>query len=68
MLVWTFAKTYASIIVFSILNGLVGCWFLSLLPVVCAELFGIQGLLTITGFMVLANSPGECSVPRPYAI
>ncbi|KAK0224157.1 major facilitator superfamily domain-containing protein [Armillaria fumosa] len=59
MLVWTFAKTYASIIVFSILNGLVGCWFLSLLPVVCAELFGIQGLSTITGFMVLANSPGQ---------
>ncbi|KAK0194693.1 major facilitator superfamily domain-containing protein [Armillaria mellea] len=59
MLVWTFAKTYASIIVFSILNGLVGCWFLSLLPVVCAELFGMQGLSTITGFMVLANSPGQ---------
>ncbi|KAK0447184.1 major facilitator superfamily domain-containing protein [Armillaria borealis] len=59
LLVWTFAKTYASIIVFSILNGLVGCWFLSLLPVVCAELFGIQGLSTITGFMVLMNSPGQ---------
>ncbi|KAK0499053.1 major facilitator superfamily domain-containing protein [Armillaria luteobubalina] len=31
----------------------------TLLPVVCAELFGIQGLSTITGFMVLANSPGQ---------
>ncbi|PBK86442.1 MFS general substrate transporter [Armillaria gallica] len=59
LLIWTFAKTYASIIVFSILNGLVGCWFLSLLPVVCAELFGVQGLSTITGSMVLANSPGQ---------
>ncbi|KAK0442805.1 major facilitator superfamily domain-containing protein [Desarmillaria tabescens] len=59
ILIWTFAKTYAAIIVFSILSGLVGCWFISLLPVVCAELFGVEGLSTITGLMILANSPGQ---------
>jgi hypothetical protein len=39
----------------------VGCWFLGLLPVVCAQLFGLNDLATITGFMVLANSPGQLS-------
>lgn len=59
MVCWTFAKTYASILVFAILNGLIACWFMSLLPVVCAKLFGMNSLATITGFMILANSPGE---------
>ncbi|KAJ3730198.1 major facilitator superfamily domain-containing protein [Lentinula raphanica] len=59
MIFWTFARTYPAIVVFSILNGLVGSWFMSLLPVVCAKLFGIEGLSTITGFMILANSPGQ---------
>jgi MFS family permease len=57
MIGWTFARSYTGIIVFSVLNGLIGCWFLGLLPVVCAELFGIEGLSTITGFMILMNSP-----------
>ncbi|KAJ3781444.1 major facilitator superfamily domain-containing protein, partial [Lentinula aff. detonsa] len=59
MVFWTFARTYTAIIIFSILNGLVGSWFMSLLPVVCARLFGVEGLSTITGFMILANSPGQ---------
>lgn len=45
--------------VYSVLNGLVGCWFISLIPVVCAELFGMEGLSTITGFMILMNAPGQ---------
>ncbi|KAJ6588184.1 major facilitator superfamily domain-containing protein [Mycena capillaripes] len=57
--IWTFAHTYAAVIVFSVVYGLVGCWFLGLLPVVCAQLFGLNDLATITGFMVLANSPGQ---------
>ncbi|KAG7445307.1 MFS general substrate transporter [Guyanagaster necrorhizus] len=59
ILVWTFSTTYASIMVFAALYGLVGCWFISLLPVVCAELFGVEGLSTITGFMILMNAPGQ---------
>ncbi|KAF8823680.1 hypothetical protein HHX47_DHR9000495 [Lentinula edodes] len=59
MVFWTFARSYATIMVFSVLNGLIGSWFMSLLPVVCARLFGVEGLSTITGFMILANSPGQ---------
>ncbi|KAJ7130400.1 major facilitator superfamily domain-containing protein [Mycena epipterygia] len=59
MLIWTFAHSYAVVVVFSAIYGLVGCWFLGLLPVVCAQLFGLNDLATITGFMVLANSPGQ---------
>ncbi|KAJ7030643.1 major facilitator superfamily domain-containing protein [Mycena alexandri] len=57
--IWTFAHSYATVMVFSVVYGLVGCWFLSLLPVVCAQLFGLNDLATITGFMVLANAPGQ---------
>ncbi|KAF7343329.1 Monocarboxylate transporter [Mycena venus] len=56
--VWTFARSYAAVIVFSVINGLVGCWFMGLLSVVCAQLFDPDDLATITGFMALANSPG----------
>ncbi|KAF8208080.1 major facilitator superfamily domain-containing protein [Mycena galopus ATCC 62051] len=59
--IWTFAHSYATVMVFSVIYGLVGCWFLGLLPVVCAQLFGLNDLATITGFMVLANSPGQLS-------
>ncbi|KAJ7653923.1 major facilitator superfamily domain-containing protein [Mycena polygramma] len=59
--IWTFARSYAAVIVFSVLYGLVGCWALGLLPVVCAQLFGLNDLATITGFMVLANAPGQLS-------
>ncbi|KAJ7734768.1 major facilitator superfamily domain-containing protein [Mycena maculata] len=61
MLIWTFAHSYATVMVFSVLYGFLGCWFLGLLPVVCAQLFGLDDLATITGFMVLANSPGQLS-------
>ncbi|KAE9405887.1 MFS general substrate transporter [Gymnopus androsaceus JB14] len=40
MVFWTFARSYAAIIAFSALNGLIG-------------------LATITGFMILANAPGQ---------
>ncbi|KAK7049926.1 hypothetical protein VNI00_005356 [Paramarasmius palmivorus] len=59
MVLWTFARSYASILVFSVLNGFIGGWFLSLLPVVCASLFSVEGLSTISGFMLLANAPGQ---------
>ncbi|KAJ7507086.1 major facilitator superfamily domain-containing protein [Mycena galericulata] len=61
ILIWTFAHSYASVIAFSVIYGLVGCWFMGLLPVVCAQLFGHNDLATITGLMVLANSPGQLS-------
>ncbi|KAJ7621573.1 major facilitator superfamily domain-containing protein [Mycena polygramma] len=59
--IWTFAQSYAVVIVFSVVYGLVGCWFAGLLPVVCAQLFGLNDLATITGFMVLVNAFGQLS-------
>ncbi|KAJ7201139.1 major facilitator superfamily domain-containing protein [Mycena pura] len=59
--IWTFAHSYAAILVFGVIYGLVGGWFLNLLPVVCAQLFGLNDLATVTGFMVLVNSPGQLS-------
>ncbi|KAE9405889.1 hypothetical protein BT96DRAFT_1060674 [Gymnopus androsaceus JB14] len=59
MVFWTVAQSYAAIIAFSALNGLIGSWFLSLLPVVCTKMFGVEGLATITGFIILANAPGQ---------
>ncbi|KAF7290126.1 Monocarboxylate transporter [Mycena kentingensis (nom. inval.)] len=57
--IWTFAESFAAVMVFAVVYGLIGCWFLGLLPVVCAQLFGVHDLATMTGFMVLANSPGQ---------
>ncbi|KAJ7241674.1 major facilitator superfamily domain-containing protein [Mycena haematopus] len=59
--IWSFAHSYATVIIFSVIYGLIGCWFMGLLPVVCAQLFGPNDLATITGLMVLANSPGQLS-------
>ena len=59
ILLWTFAKTYAVTLAFAVVYGLLGGWYVSLTPVVCAQLFGIEGLGTITGWMVLMTAPGE---------
>ncbi|KAL1751832.1 major facilitator superfamily domain-containing protein [Schizophyllum commune] len=59
ILLWTFAKTYAVTLAFAVVYGLLGGWYVSLTPVVCAQLFGIEGLGTITGWMVLMTAPGQ---------
>ncbi|TRM55412.1 major facilitator superfamily domain-containing protein [Schizophyllum amplum] len=59
ILLWTFSRTYAVTLVFSVVYGLIGGWYVSLIPVVCAELFGVEGLGTITGWMVLVTAPGQ---------
>ncbi|KAM0745862.1 MFS general substrate transporter [Meredithblackwellia eburnea MCA 4105] len=57
--IWPYAKTYTSIMILAALYGFVGSWFITLLPVVCAQLFGVRGLATITGFAVMVGSPGQ---------
>ncbi|KAL1698563.1 major facilitator superfamily domain-containing protein [Schizophyllum commune] len=59
ILLWTFAKTYAVTLAFAVVYGLLGGWYVSLTPVVCAQLFGVEGLGTITGWMVLMTAPGQ---------
>ncbi|ORY56451.1 major facilitator superfamily domain-containing protein [Leucosporidium creatinivorum] len=56
---WPYATTFGSIAAFGALEGLTGSWFMSLIPVAAAQLFGLEGLATIVGFTVLANSPGQ---------
>ncbi|KAM0792202.1 hypothetical protein ACM66B_004899 [Microbotryomycetes sp. NB124-2] len=58
-IMWPFTESYGSILAFAVLQGAVGNWFMSLIPVVAAQLFGVQGLATIVGFTVLVNSPGQ---------
>lgn len=59
IVIWSFATSLGSILVFGILNGFAGSWFLSLIPPVVAQLFGTEGLATSVGFVVLSNSPGK---------
>lgn len=44
---------------FSVLYGLVGSCFLSLIPVCVASLVGTNSLATAVGLVVLSNSPGQ---------
>ncbi|KAK4058890.1 hypothetical protein OIO90_000336 [Microbotryomycetes sp. JL221] len=56
---WPFTNSYGSIIAYAVFQGAFGNWYMSLIPVVAAKLFGVQGLATIVGFTVLVNSPGQ---------
>lgn len=65
MILWTFARSYSTFIVFSVLNGLIGSSFPGVLAVVCAKLFGVEGLSTITGLMIVMNAPGKTWAQNP---
>ncbi|KAL1693606.1 major facilitator superfamily domain-containing protein [Schizophyllum commune] len=58
---WLFAENFASVIVFAILWGIFAGCFLTLLPVMCAEMWGIDNLATMTGIMMLMIAPGQLS-------
>lgn len=59
LLMWTFVRSLGSIVAFAIVYGFLGPCFLSLLPVAAAQLFGVRGLATMSGFLILCNSPGS---------
>ncbi|TRM64860.1 major facilitator superfamily domain-containing protein [Schizophyllum amplum] len=63
MVFWPFTNSYASVIIFGAAYGLTGGVFMSLVPPVCAKVFGMENLATITGLMVLANGPGQLAGP-----
>ncbi|KAI5474607.1 engulfment and cell motility protein 1 [Pseudohyphozyma bogoriensis] len=58
MVFWPFAKTYGSIIAFSCIYSFCGAWWLSLLPAALAQVFGVKGLATTCGLMILVSAPG----------
>jgi len=61
MVIWSFATSMGPIMLFSIIYGFAGSWFLSLIPPVVAQMFGTEGFATLVGFVVLTNSPGRLS-------
>ncbi|KAM0745860.1 MFS general substrate transporter [Meredithblackwellia eburnea MCA 4105] len=59
ILIWAnFANSFANIMAFAVLYGMVASWFLAQLPYACSMLWGMRGLATITGLGVLATGPG----------
>ncbi|CAE6526894.1 unnamed protein product [Rhizoctonia solani] len=64
LILWNVAaETYAGIMVFSVVFGLTGPCFLSLVTPIAASLYGIDNLATLTGLFNLANVPGLLSGP-----
>ncbi|KAG8688195.1 hypothetical protein FRC09_013055 [Ceratobasidium sp. 395] len=60
------ASSYAGIMAFSILFGLSGPCFISLVTPVAATLYGIHNLATLTGTLNLANVPGILVLVHHY--
>ncbi|GAA5929206.1 hypothetical protein JCM3775_006764 [Rhodotorula graminis] len=56
---WSHVTSFEGIMAFSVLYGLFGSWFFLLMPAVAANLFGLRGLATITGWVVASQSPGQ---------
>ncbi|KAB5590702.1 Monocarboxylate transporter 10 [Ceratobasidium theobromae] len=61
---WNVAsESYAGIMVFSVLFGLTGPCFISLVTPVAVTLYGTHNLATLTGLLNLSNMPGGLSGP-----
>ncbi|KAI5476230.1 hypothetical protein MNV49_007930 [Pseudohyphozyma bogoriensis] len=50
---WPFATTYGNIIAFTCAYCFFGNWWLSILPAAIAQIFGVKGLATTCGLMIL---------------
>ncbi|QRV78190.1 major facilitator superfamily transporter [Ceratobasidium sp. AG-Ba] len=57
------AESYAGVIAFSVLFGLSGPCFVSLITPVAVTLYGTHNLATLTGLLNLSNLPGNLSGP-----
>ncbi|KAH7338242.1 MFS general substrate transporter [Rhizoctonia solani] len=55
--------TYAGVIVFSIIFGMTGPCYVSLITPIAATLYGIQSLATLTGLLNIASLPGALGGP-----
>ncbi|KAJ1300024.1 hypothetical protein OPQ81_011144 [Rhizoctonia solani] len=64
LILWNVAaESYAGIMVFSVIFGLTGPCFLSLVTPIAASLYGTNNLATLTGLFNIANVPGLMSGP-----
>lgn len=57
------AESYAGIMVFSVLFGLTGPCFISLVTPVAVTMYGTHNLATLTGLLNMSNMPGSLSGP-----
>ncbi|CAE7233588.1 unnamed protein product [Rhizoctonia solani] len=57
------AESYAGIMVFSVLFGLTGPCFISLVTPVAVTLYGTHNLATLTGLLNISNMPGSLAGP-----
>ncbi|ORX98003.1 MFS general substrate transporter [Basidiobolus meristosporus CBS 931.73] len=58
LLFWNFARQFAAIAGFVILYGFFAGGYISLIPVVTADLFGVQGIATTTGLVYASSGIG----------
>ncbi|KAI8611692.1 major facilitator superfamily domain-containing protein [Chytriomyces sp. MP71] len=54
--VWSFANTYAALVVFAVVNGITLGGFWSLLPVLASQSFGVERLPSVLGMMLSISS------------
>lgn len=59
ILIWNFVKTYAGIIIFSILYGFFCGCFISLTPAVGGQIYGSGRLAGLSGLLLFFNLPGN---------
>ncbi|KAH7339993.1 major facilitator superfamily domain-containing protein [Rhizoctonia solani] len=59
LLIWNFAYSYVTIMVFSVAFGLTGGCFLSLMTPLAAQLFGTRNLAGLTGTFNFFMTPGN---------
>ncbi|CAE7189202.1 unnamed protein product [Rhizoctonia solani] len=59
LLIWNFAYSYVTIMVFSVTFGLTGGCFLSLMTPLAAQLFGTRNLAGLTGTFNFFMTPGN---------
>ncbi|EJD48102.1 MFS general substrate transporter [Auricularia subglabra TFB-10046 SS5] len=59
LILWNLAKTYATVLAFSVLTGAFGGCFVSLTGPVAAHVFGAERLAGLSGLLTISNTPGN---------
>jgi len=63
MAIWPFAGSLSGLMAFSSIYGFFTGGYVSLYPVVAADLYGVEGLASITGIMFSSFVPGTLLGP-----
>jgi MFS family permease len=59
MLIWQFANTYAAFVAYCVLYGLTAGGFVSLLPVTCADIVGVENIQKGLGMAYMTTVVGN---------